>query len=165
MAMLTAVAGIPGPQDFPLMAERCILGRLPTHEVVIDNGAVSRTHAQITRVQGVFFLEDLRSRNGTSLNGEPIQGRGQVRLRDNDLIKICEVELRFVERTERIQPRLRQPDRDPTGVAGGRRVPAPPSATSRAGGRRGEFGRGSRTLDRGIDRTARSPRAEAAGHS
>ena len=117
MAMLTAVAGIPGPQDFPLAGERCILGRLPTHEVVIDNGAVSRTHAQITQVQGAFFLEDLRSRNGTSLNGEPIQGRGQVRLRDNDLIKICEVELRFVERTQRVRPKLKQPDRDPTGVA------------------------------------------------
>ncbi|MFM7161721.1 MAG: SpoIIE family protein phosphatase [Planctomycetaceae bacterium] len=112
MAMLQAQSGIPVPQSFPLAGDRCILGRFPTHEVVIDDGAVSRTHAQITRIQGQYFIEDLRSRNGTLLNDEPLQGRGPVRLRNNDLIKICEVVLRFVDGAERGESPPARPVRD-----------------------------------------------------
>jgi len=96
MAYLKAEAGLVANNLFPLAGDRSILGRLPSNEIVLDNGAVSRTHAQITCVRGVYYLEDLRSRNGTQLNLEPIQGRGRQALQHNDVIKICEVELRFL---------------------------------------------------------------------
>ena len=50
------------------------MGRHPECDIVLDAGAVSRQHAQITWIDGDFFVEDLHSRNGTFVNGTQIQG-------------------------------------------------------------------------------------------
>src|SRR5262249_3619087 len=55
----------------------------------------SRNHAQILESHGTYFLEDLRSRNGTLLNGERIQGRSE--LKDGDEVRVCEVVMRFYQ--------------------------------------------------------------------
>src|ERR1700733_11418451 len=70
-----------------------VLGRHPSCEIVLDNAAVSRQHAQILNRRGTFFLEDLRSRNRTYLNGAPIDGR--TPLNDADELMICDIVLRF----------------------------------------------------------------------
>src|ERR1700733_9877412 len=70
-----------------------VLGRHPSCEIVLDNAAVSRQHAQIVKRQGDFFLEDLRSRNRTYLNGVPIEGRAP--LNHADEVKICDVVFQF----------------------------------------------------------------------
>src|SRR5262249_47398620 len=57
-------------------------------QILIPNNAVSRQHAKITRVQGVFYIEDLDSRNGTWVNTQEIKQR--TALKDNDRIKICD---------------------------------------------------------------------------
>jgi ABC-type multidrug transport system ATPase subunit/pSer/pThr/pTyr-binding forkhead associated (FHA) protein len=44
------------------------IGRSPDSDVVIDLPMISWEHARITQENGEFFLEDLQSRNGTSLN-------------------------------------------------------------------------------------------------
>lgn len=67
---------------------RLVLGRSSDCDVVINDPAVSRTHAQIVCVQGKYFLEDLRSRNSTFLNHQAVTAR--TLLRDNDRIKICD---------------------------------------------------------------------------
>ncbi len=72
---------------------RTVLGRHPTCEVILENAAVSRQHAQIIERQGRFFLEDLRSRNNTHLNGEEIDGRAE--LNDADEIEICDTVFTF----------------------------------------------------------------------
>src|SRR5579872_7180109 len=76
-----------------LLGERMVMGRHPSCQIVLDNAAVSRNHAQILESHGTYFLEDLRSRNGTLLNGRRIQGRTEVR--DGDEIRVCEVVMRF----------------------------------------------------------------------
>ncbi|MCY2962447.1 MAG: SpoIIE family protein phosphatase [Planctomycetota bacterium] len=96
MAVLKVIAGSCPGQIIELHGERCTLGRLPSCQIVLENGAVSRTHAQILESHGAFYLEDLRSRNGTQINGEPIQGKGRVELHHRDIISVCEVELRFL---------------------------------------------------------------------
>ena len=75
--------------------ERTVLGRHPNCEVVLDNVAVSRHHAQILENHGHFYLEDLRSRNKTFLNGTPIDGR--VQLDNGDQIKICDLAFTFYD--------------------------------------------------------------------
>jgi phosphoserine phosphatase RsbU/P len=80
-------------QVLELRGERMILGRHPSCEIVLDNAAVSRQHAQILNRRGTFFLEDLRSRNRTYLNGAPIDGR--TPLNDADELMICDIVLRF----------------------------------------------------------------------
>jgi hypothetical protein len=48
------------------------LGRANTNVIAMPDSAVSLEHALITRREGAWWLEDLRSRNGTHLNGHVI---------------------------------------------------------------------------------------------
>ena len=65
------------------------IGRHPECEVVIDDNSVSRRHATITQDQGQYYIEDLKSRNGTIVNDNEI--RGKTRLFDGTEIRICDV--------------------------------------------------------------------------
>ena len=76
-----------------LQTGRTVIGRHPTCHIILDNAAVSRHHAQILESHGLYFLEDLRSRNGTYLNNEPLSSRAE--LRDGDEIRICDVVMAF----------------------------------------------------------------------
>ncbi len=69
------------------------MGRHPECEVILDNASISRQHAQILESHGSYFLEDMRSRNGTYLNEELIEGRQE--LKDGDLIRICDATIRI----------------------------------------------------------------------
>ncbi len=68
------------------------LGRAPTNTVVIQDPFASSEHAIIYLRDGRWWLEDMESKNGTLLNGEPLTapaiivtgdeiGIGSVRLR------------------------------------------------------------------------------------
>ena len=93
MALLQVIrGGTPGTRH-EIGGPRTTLGRHPGSNVVLDNIAVSRTHAQIVEDEGRFFIEDLRSRNGTYVNGELIEA--QVPLHDSDEIEICDILFRF----------------------------------------------------------------------
>jgi pSer/pThr/pTyr-binding forkhead associated (FHA) protein len=48
------------------------IGRLPDNAVIIDNPAVSGHHARVLLEGDRVILEDLRSTNGTFVNGRPI---------------------------------------------------------------------------------------------
>ena len=95
MAVLKVVKGSCPGQLVELIGERNVMGRHPSCQIVLDNAAVSRNHAQILESHGTYYLEDLRSRNGTLLNGKKIQGRTEMN--DRDEIRVCEVVLRFYE--------------------------------------------------------------------
>lgn len=93
MAVLKVVkGGCPG-QILELHGERMVMGRHPNCHIVLENAAVSRSHAQIIESHGAMYLEDLRSRNGTYLNGQRVRGRAE--LHDNDQIRVCDVLFSF----------------------------------------------------------------------
>lgn len=48
------------------------LGRDPHCEVYLENETVSAQHARLSYHHGQWWLEDLNSTNGTTLNGEPV---------------------------------------------------------------------------------------------
>jgi hypothetical protein len=48
------------------------IGRAPTNQIVLDNSYTSSRHALITRRGRQWWLEDLKSRNGTLLNDLPL---------------------------------------------------------------------------------------------
>lgn len=48
------------------------IGRAATNGVQLDDSYVSSVHARIFLTNGTFFVEDLSSRNGSTLNGAPI---------------------------------------------------------------------------------------------
>ena len=64
------------------------IGRGPSNAIVVDDGAVSKTHARIAfdAAAAAWFLEDLGSMNGTRLDGAPVSGR--IRLRDLHVVTL-----------------------------------------------------------------------------
>lgn len=70
------------PRSTPLAAERTVVGRDPEADIHLDDEAVSWNHLEIARRGGVLMATDLDSRNGTALNGEPLDR--PRRLRDGD---------------------------------------------------------------------------------
>jgi sigma-B regulation protein RsbU (phosphoserine phosphatase) len=89
LALLKIEQGSTPGRIIPLHSEQTMVGRHPKSDIVIDNVAVSRHHAQITNSDGDFYIEDLRSRNGTVINGQLIDGKTLIH--DRDRIQICDV--------------------------------------------------------------------------
>ncbi|MDQ4077829.1 MAG: FHA domain-containing protein [Chloroflexota bacterium] len=88
-AILTVVTKPPGVQvasRWRLEREPMVLGRHPSCEIHLPDRQVSREHARIFRTSTGFFIEDLASKNGTYVNGEPV--RDPTPLRDGDVIQI-----------------------------------------------------------------------------
>jgi pSer/pThr/pTyr-binding forkhead associated (FHA) protein len=73
------------PRSFAL-TERTTVGRDPEADVCIDEEAVSWHHLEIDSRGGVLMATDLDSRNGTALNGEPLDR--PRRLRDGDVLTV-----------------------------------------------------------------------------
>ena len=78
------------PRSFAL-GEHTTVGRDPDADIGIDDEAVSWHHLEIESRGGVLMATDLDSRNGTALNGEPLD-RAR-RLRDGDVLTIAEYRL------------------------------------------------------------------------
>jgi len=61
-------------REIPLREGENILGRTDDAAVWIDSSNVSRRHARIVVSEGKATIEDLGSKNGTSVSGRPIDG-------------------------------------------------------------------------------------------
>ena len=77
----------------PLRKERTTLGRLPDNDIVFDNMVVSGHHCAFD-LKGVadVFVEDLRSTNGTYINGKMIT---RQLLHDGDVIAIGNFRIQY----------------------------------------------------------------------
>jgi pSer/pThr/pTyr-binding forkhead associated (FHA) protein len=66
-----------------------VVGRGEDCDLVIRHGVVSRRHARINLVEGVPWVEDLGSTNGTRVNGEPV--RSATRLKPSDIVSFDDI--------------------------------------------------------------------------
>ena len=104
---LTFVRGGPGPKtprarlliarngeqrEVVIDEPEAMLGRDESTQVPIEDPLASRRHCRILRENDTFWLEDMRSLNGTQVNGEPVTRR---QLANNDRISIGETVLTF----------------------------------------------------------------------
>jgi hypothetical protein len=80
-------------QEFDVPPGETVLGRSPECHVTIDDPLVSREHAKIHNHGDRVVLEDLGSRNGSKVNGEPLHG--SIELNDGDRIRIGNQEILF----------------------------------------------------------------------
>jgi pSer/pThr/pTyr-binding forkhead associated (FHA) protein len=55
-----------------------LIGRGPDSDFVIRDVTVSRRHATIHREGYAWIVEDLGSKNGTRVNGRPVNGRAVI---------------------------------------------------------------------------------------
>lgn len=77
------------------LEETISIGRMDDNIIVLQGRGVSRQHAQVVRVDDNFFVVDMGSGNGTSLNGTEVRPHEKNLLRNNDLISIDVFNLRF----------------------------------------------------------------------
>lgn len=68
----SSLPSLPPNTVFPL-ASVTALGRAPTNAVPLPDETCSLEHALLHQREGKWWLEDLGSRNGTQLNGHPVQ--------------------------------------------------------------------------------------------
>jgi hypothetical protein len=59
-------------REFELGDNRCVVGRSDNAEIKLDEPEVSRHHAVIFREGKRFWIIDLNSANGTTVNGNPV---------------------------------------------------------------------------------------------
>ncbi len=84
----SATGGTPG-EKIPLDGDAFVVGRdAETCQIVLPHHAISRRHAQLTRTNGQFYIEDLKSRNETFVNGRKVTTR--TLLRAEDRVKFCD---------------------------------------------------------------------------
>ena len=69
-----------------------VIGRDAANVGYVDDRQVSRQHARITCVNGEFWVEDLKSTNGTRLNGATVE---RHKLSDNDQISVGDTIMTF----------------------------------------------------------------------
>lgn len=78
----------------PVISRWVRIGRDHTNQIVLtEDHFASRYHAWVTYEQGVFWIEDLGSTNGTLLNGQQLERREL--LAAGDRIKVGETEMIF----------------------------------------------------------------------
>ncbi len=96
------VTSVPNNQEFTLdtKPEQMKIGRNagPWPRGMSEVGMVSREHVAIRFDQGTYFVEDLKSRNGTYLNGNKLAEMKPHPLKNGDRISVCDFE--FVFRNE-----------------------------------------------------------------
>jgi pSer/pThr/pTyr-binding forkhead associated (FHA) protein len=76
--------------ELPIDREWLVLGRGRNAEMMLAEPTLSRAHAAVGYDGGGFFVQDLRSTNGTLVNGER---RERAALRDGDEIQIGRLHL------------------------------------------------------------------------
>jgi pSer/pThr/pTyr-binding forkhead associated (FHA) protein len=76
--------------DWDGATDAVLLGRHPACEVVLDDLTVSRRHAQLHFRDGRWVLQDLGSKNGTTVNGAPVT---RCQLRPGDHLRLGEQHL------------------------------------------------------------------------
>lgn len=80
------------------MGDSFMIGRQPGNDIVIDNLAVSFHHAKIEAVGDEFLLIDLKSENGTFVNGQRIKAHW---LTDGDVVMVGKHTLAFSDPSNR----------------------------------------------------------------
>lgn len=76
----------------PARSGTVTIGRGPDAEVVLEPTTVSRHHAQLAVTSAGYVLRDLGSKNGTYVNGEPID---TCVLRRDDVVALADVGIVF----------------------------------------------------------------------
>lgn len=80
-------------REIPLMEGENVIGRAPDAAIQIESPSLSRYHARVIVKAGEATLEDLGSKNGTRINGNPITT--PAALTDGDEIRLGAIVLRF----------------------------------------------------------------------
>ena len=95
-------AAAKGLEVYPLLkkpgaafADIITMGRTPNNDVVIDHVTVSRFHAFLREGNGTWIVCDAGSKNGTCLDGKPLEPRQEVQISPGARITLGDIEVGF----------------------------------------------------------------------
>lgn len=118
--MPTLIVKSPRERVFPLEVHRVTIGRSPSNILQIDDDKVSRRHCRIDREGDALFIQDLRSANGTLINGKLTRDRQE--LKDKDEIKLGNTTILFTlkgaDEISSIAEAGSEPEKDEDATAG-----------------------------------------------
>ncbi|TMB83215.1 MAG: DUF2662 domain-containing protein [Chloroflexi bacterium] len=80
------------PVQFDLGGPLITIGRASDNDVIVDDPMVSRHHCQLKLQHGAYGFVDLGSRNGSMVNGQPVQ---EVALGPGDVIQVGSTTIEF----------------------------------------------------------------------
>lgn len=89
--VLGELVPVGGGDAITLIREVMTVGRRKSNDICLDFSNVSGQHCEFTFKNGVWYVRDLRSQNGTKVNGERVQQR---LLKPGDLVSISKHEFR-----------------------------------------------------------------------
>ena len=92
MPHLTILTGSQRGKIFELGSEPCRIGRDANIEVPINDSKASRCHVEIISKDGAYVMRDLKSKNGTMVNGTTVTA---LTLQEGDQIQIGETRIAF----------------------------------------------------------------------
>jgi len=92
-ARLIVTAGFPGQVVWDLPSQGIVLGRQVDCGIMLDDPIASRHHARLDYSEGIWYVTDLNSKNGTHVNGERII---RIELHSGDKIQIGQTTLMFL---------------------------------------------------------------------
>jgi diguanylate cyclase (GGDEF)-like protein len=91
--VITDPAGLLIDLSFPLDKEHLLVGRGSDADIVLEQGDVSRHHAEILRQDGKWLVRDLGSTNGTFVEGELVE---VAHLREDTIVQFGNVAAQVV---------------------------------------------------------------------
>jgi serine phosphatase RsbU (regulator of sigma subunit) len=124
LILLKAPEGVTANKQISLTGDPQILGRdAEKCQIVIPHHAVSREHARITAQNGMFFIEDLDSRNHTFVNSKEAKPNVRTPLKADDRIKICDFLYQFrderTQKPKKLPPEMQREQQDEDEDEGG----------------------------------------------
>jgi predicted component of type VI protein secretion system len=91
---LIVASGKSAGRSISLKRDKLLIGRSEECDVRPLSEEVSRRHCAITVGPADVWIEDLKSRNGTFVNGKRIEPETRIKLADGDMIRVGSLEVR-----------------------------------------------------------------------
>jgi pSer/pThr/pTyr-binding forkhead associated (FHA) protein len=95
MAKILVLEGPMSGERFDIDKEVIFVGRSPGNDIRISDDAVSRRHLKIFSVESCYFIEDLKTKNGTRINGEAMDAGFARFITENDRIQVGSTVIRL----------------------------------------------------------------------
>ena len=110
MAEIRITASEGAVRRIPLESARLVIGRSRDTDICLPDQWLSRQHAEICRDGDGYVLRDLGSKNGTLLNGRPLEAARRLQI--GDVISLGEHRLTFADEDDEVSPT----DTEPAGT-------------------------------------------------
>ena len=94
-ARLKVLKKVGEEEQFVLKGTKWAIGRSKNCEIVLNHPKISRTHCEIIYIEDEYYIKDLKSANGTSVNGKKISNLQATLLQSNDHIQVEDLILCF----------------------------------------------------------------------